>query len=569
MASAPPLFQIKPSDLPRPPAAALRVVQACANPEVTARELTSLVSADPGLAAELLRLVNSAYFGFVREIGSIPRAIAIIGQRALRTQVLCLAVRDALRATTIPGLDTASFMDDTLRRAVSARCVGEAGGLDLDECFTLGLLQDFGMLALFHARPQHASKWQALRHLMPEERHAREAAEFGITHDRVGLDLARVWQLPEHLARAVAGHHGEDSLAGSGTEPSPLECVARAADWMAAVFSAEDKPAAMSGCKSVLQACYRMDGTACEGLLERVASTLEEAAKGLGMRVSVAVRLEDVMREANLRLAEDNLSYQELTWRLQKALDERDQLAAELQRELELAREIQQSLLPKPLPRTQPVTGVNLSARQVSGDFYDHFQLDDGRVYFNVGDVSGKGMNAALLMAKTSSLFRCLGKTITDPGTLLGIINAEICETSVHGMFVTMVAGIYDPAKDQVRLVNAGHPSPIYLSRDGRHGQVNACAPPLGILPAVKYRETDLRLEGGCLYLYTDGLAETIESRRGTPDMVRLVRTFLSLSKLCPAERLNAAIRELHDGSTGALQDDVTLVIVEALASAR
>lgn len=566
MASSPPVFQIKPSDLPRPPKAALRVVQACANPEVTARELTSLVSADPGLTAELLRLVNSAYFGFAREIGSIPRAIAIIGQRALRNQVLCLAVRDALRASTIPGLDTASYMDDTLRRAVSARCLGEVSGLDLDECFTLGLLQDFGMLALFYAQPQQAGNWPALRLLNPEQRHAREAAEFGITHDRVGLDLARAWQLPEELARAVAGHHGGESQPASGTEPSPLTCVARAADWMTAVFSAEDKAAALKGCKSVLEACYQMDGAACEGLLEQVGSTLDEAAKGLGMRVSAAVSFDEVMREANLRLAEDNLSYQELTWRLQKALDERDRLAAELQQELELAREIQQSLLPKPLPRTEPVTGVNLSARQVSGDFYDHFQLDDGRVYFNVGDVSGKGMNAALLMAKTSSLFRCLGKTITDPARLLGIINAEICETSVHGMFVTMVAGIYDPARDQVRLVNAGHPLPLYLTPDGRCRQVNSSAPPLGILPAVEYPETELRLEGGSLYLYTDGLAETEETRRGTPDMVRLARTFLTLSKLSPKERVNAAIRELHDG-TGALQDDVTLVIVEALAS--
>ena len=82
----------------------------------------------------------------------------------------------------------------------------------------------------------------------------------------------------------------------------------------------------------------------------------------------------------------------------------------------------------------------------MSGDFYDFFELADGRIYFGLGDVSGKGMDAALLMSKTASLFRCLGKTIHEPNILLATINRELCETAIHGMFVTMVCGLLDPA---------------------------------------------------------------------------------------------------------------------------
>ncbi len=116
-----------------------------------------------------------------------------------------------------------------------------------------------------------------------------------------------------------------------------------------------------------------------------------------------------------------------LNARMAEALVEQERV----RRELELAAEIQRGLLPEPRPEPFPVHGVNFPARMVSGDFYDFFPLDDGRICFNLGDVSGKGMNAALLMAKTASLFRCLGKTIHEPGLLLGKVNAEIREAAL------------------------------------------------------------------------------------------------------------------------------------------
>ena len=153
-----------------------------------------------------------------------------------------------------------------------------------------------------------------------------------------------------------------------------------------------------------------------------------------------------------------------LNARMAEALVEQERV----RRELELAAEIQRSLLPSPRPGSYPVHGVNVPARTVSGDFYDFFPSGDGRICFNLGDVSGKGMNAALLMAKTASLYRCLGKSEHSPGRLLGRLNEEICETATRGMFVTMVGGIYDPATGLVRLANAGHEPPPSLCRRDR-----------------------------------------------------------------------------------------------------
>jgi sigma-B regulation protein RsbU (phosphoserine phosphatase) len=237
-----------------------------------------------------------------------------------------------------------------------------------------------------------------------------------------------------------------------------------------------------------------------------------------------------------------------------------------LRRELELAAEIQRSLLPPRRAADFPVCGVNRPARSVSGDFYDIFPLPDGRICFNVGDVSGKGMNAALLMMKTASLYRCLGKSIDDPGPLLARINEELCETGTRGMFVTLVGGVYDPATDSVRFANAGHEPPLLQHPGGSYTAFPAEAPPLGIaldlVGADGYPVTQCRLDGGCLAVFSDGITEwqredgAMLGARGLKSMLR------ELYGLAPVERLAALFARLDPGEAE-LHDDMTMLLVQ------
>jgi sigma-B regulation protein RsbU (phosphoserine phosphatase) len=248
--------------------------------------------------------------------------------------------------------------------------------------------------------------------------------------------------------------------------------------------------------------------------------------------------------------------------RLTSALIEQEKV----RRELELAAEIQRNLLPRRRPDGFPVNGINVPARGVSGDFFDIFTLPDGRVCFNVGDVSGKGMNAALLMAKTSSLYHCLGKAVHDPGKLLGMVNAEICETGARGMFVTMVGGVYDPTSGIVRFANAGHEPPLF--RDGEGGYVAwpAEAPPLGIaadlVGAEGYPVTELELDGGVFSVFTDGVTEgRLETTEmlGVEGFMRLAERFDSL---VPMERIGAIVAQLNRPGT-ILHDDLTILMID------
>jgi phosphoserine phosphatase RsbU/P len=251
-----------------------------------------------------------------------------------------------------------------------------------------------------------------------------------------------------------------------------------------------------------------------------------------------------------------------LNARMAEALVEKERF----ERELELAAEIQRSLLPERRDGHFPVQGASIPARLVSGDFYDFFTLPDGRISFNLGDVSGKGMNAALLMAKTASLYRCLGKTHHHPGELLARINAEICETATRGMFVTMVGGIYNPATGLVRLANAGHEPPLLHRRDGRFVPFPADAPPLGIAPSSgpidDFPETELNLDGGTLYVFTDGVTEGYLKDGGTLQVEGFETVIGENAGLPLAQRLDK-VAALFGGAGRTLRDDVTMLGVD------
>ena len=233
-------------------------------------------------------------------------------------------------------------------------------------------------------------------------------------------------------------------------------------------------------------------------------------------------------------------------------------------KELELARQIQESLLPNDSAADFPIHGINIPAREVSGDFYDFMPLQDGRIYFSLADVSGKGMNAALLMAKTTSLLRCLAKSAANAGELLRQVNEELCETASMGMFVTIVAGYLLPNSRELELANGGHQSALLIDREGGYQEIPAGAPPLGVLDEIEFPYEQVALGSGALYLYTDGFSESLG-----PDQLQLeedgVRRMLeSASTEQASVRLERVVEQWRlQGYTS--HDDLTMMVIECV----
>ena len=234
-----------------------------------------------------------------------------------------------------------------------------------------------------------------------------------------------------------------------------------------------------------------------------------------------------------------------------------------IQKEVEIVGEIQKSLLSQNKKESFPVSGINIPAKVVSGDFYNFSDLGDGKYGFGVADVSGKGIKSSLLMSKASSLYRCLSKTNFSASNLLIQLNNEICETISRGMFVTMLIGIYDSNKKELLLANAGHEPPIIYSKDGSFSNYTEAGPPLGIMPNTKYTEHKITFEDSSMYIFTDGITE-IKSPKGDMLGSEGFQNYIKKYQSTPNnERLKIIIDEiLKEGHVQ--KDDLTIVVVDS-----
>jgi len=513
----------------------------------------------------VLNIVNSDHFNSSDKVDDIYQAIQLHGFEHISQLVLIQTIYRTLNQYKIIGLDLQLFWQDSLRRAVSARMMGEMIGLDPNRCYTAGFVQDIGFLLLFLQQPDKGLLWPEFHKREPEARYSMEENVFNKTHDAIFDEFFECWDILPELRDALKSHHGCDEAGFSPLEEQ-LCCVLNCADWMSAVYTADDKSHVLNRFRKILVDDFEMEPYRAEGLLEAIPDEVDLSALILDMPVGEHMAFSQILYQANIRLNEDNVNFQELTLRLERALDERDRLAAEINRDLNLAREIQQSLLPPFREDNYPVNGVNISAKILSGDFYDFFELENGDIYFNLGDVSGKGVNAALLMAKTCSLFRCLGKRIHDPGLLLQEVNNELCETSVHGMFVTMVAGLYSPKSGEIKLVNAGNPPALLFTEDGLCREFEATAPPLGVMRDTIYNEYEINLNNGSLYIYSDGVTEGYVEEHDMLELSGLFKLIASLDKTESAQQRLKHIVEKFTHTTQPLRDDVTLLLIENTA---
>ncbi len=183
---------------------------------------------------------------------------------------------------------------------------------------------------------------------------------------------------------------------------------------------------------------------------------------------------------------------------------------AKIDEELRTAYKIQRRLLPDTLPEIEGYrfAGTNRPCKTVSGDYYDVVTRPDGRIYFVIADVSGKGITAALIMSSVATAFAIFTRTDPTPADLLREINATLAPKTAPSKFVTMVAGVLDPATGEVSFANAGHVSPLVVSKNGV-AVMSSTDMVVGILANAQYRNQSLTLgRGDSLVLFTDGVTE-------------------------------------------------------------
>lgn len=258
---------------------------------------------------------------------------------------------------------------------------------------------------------------------------------------------------------------------------------------------------------------------------------------------------------------------------VRKSQQEHTQLTS-LQSDLQLAGEIQKAILPNVFPPFDDlkskidIFASMTPAKDVGGDFYDFFRIDENRIGFTIADVSGKGVPASLFMAVSRTLIRAMGMKGELPNDCLTDVNKVLCNESLDSMFVTVFYGIYNTTTGEVQYSNAGHNPPFMLLHDNKVVRLNPEANiPMGFLDTFTYTGDSFKLEAGdALILYTDGVTEAINTVNEEFGEERLRKTLASVPGAGSQEIIESIFEDLNEFVGEAEQaDDITMLTLKRL----
>ena len=264
-----------------------------------------------------------------------------------------------------------------------------------------------------------------------------------------------------------------------------------------------------------------------------------------------------------------------IVWRTSRNLERLRKVNAEKNRiggELRVASQIQQSMLPHNLIQHTDVDifGSLVPAREVGGDLYDYY-IRDEKLFFCIGDVSGKGAPSAMVMSVIHSLFRAFSSHENNPARIMQAINKVSCQGNESNLFVTMFIGVLDLPTGRLRYCDAGHDAPIVLRSEGQEvrGERLVHIPvephlPVGVFDDVKYDVQETQLEpDSTLFLYTDGLTEAKDAGHKQFGMKQVEEVLLADCPLLPRQMIETITRQMNEFVGDAEQsDDLTMMAI-------
>jgi len=265
--------------------------------------------------------------------------------------------------------------------------------------------------------------------------------------------------------------------------------------------------------------------------------------------------------------------YNNIMDKLEQSENQKNIWKNRVSKEIKLAIDVQKRLMPRRTINNFPIEGINIPAREISGDFYDFYQHND-QIYFTLCDVSGKGVNAGMVMARAITLFKIYSKNKFKPNEIHYEMNNDLQQTNPKGVYVTSIVGSYNSKTDVVELSNAGHLPALFKNGNGFH-EYESSSLPLGVKKADNsnvYKLESFQLGSGRLYCFTDGFSECRNEKGeeiGIDGVKQLITTFQNTSL---KKELLKITRDVEKKSTkgqnfdesnnqaNILEDDLTII---------
>ena len=259
------------------------------------------------------------------------------------------------------------------------------------------------------------------------------------------------------------------------------------------------------------------------------------------------------------------LYYNKLMSKLETSEEEKNKWRERISKEVKLAVKVQENFLPKRNLKNYPVHGINIAAREVSGDFFSFYPHNDS-VYFIIADVAGKGIHAGMVMAKASTLFEIMSRDKVDVDEIAFHMNNDLYLTKTSGMFVTSIIGNYNLITGEISWVNAGHQPALIRDKSGNFEEFESKSPPLGVIiqkTKSNYSINKINLNSNRLYAFTDGLSESLDENNqeiGIEGSKKVINNNFSKNI---NDELNNITKEITDSSKiKKLSDDLTIVVI-------
>ena len=259
------------------------------------------------------------------------------------------------------------------------------------------------------------------------------------------------------------------------------------------------------------------------------------------------------------------LYYNKLMNKLEISEKEKEKWRSRISKEVNLAVKVQENFLPKRDLQNYPVHGINIAAREVSGDFFSFYPHNDS-VYFIIADVAGKGVHAGMVMAKASTLFEVMSRDQVDPDEMMFHMNNDLFITKTSGMFVTCVLGKYDLISDEITWVNGGHQPAIIRNQQGEYQNFDSDAPPMGVISQKDksiYKINKQVLNGNKFYVFTDGLSESLDvegKEIGIDGSIKIIEDYYTKDSKKHLSDVTKKIIKISGSEK--LSDDLTLISI-------
>ena len=259
------------------------------------------------------------------------------------------------------------------------------------------------------------------------------------------------------------------------------------------------------------------------------------------------------------------LYYNKMMDKLETSEEEKNNLRNRISKEIDLAVKVQENFIPKRNLKKYPVKGINVPAREVSGDFFS-FYPHNNSIYFIIADVAGKGIHAGMVMAKASTLFEVLAQDQVDLDEMAFYMNNDLFNTKTGGMFVTGIVGNYDLISDELKWVNAGHQPALIRDLNGNFNEFESKSPPLGVIRQKNksnYFINKEKLNGYRFYAFTDGLSESLNTNKEEIGIDGAKEIINNNNNSNLEIELNSIAKEvLSNSGKNKLDDDLTVLAI-------